>query len=298
MRRGSSSAATSALLRSVQQRVLASGASAASGGSNVVAYSGGVDSSLVAAVVRQSFPTNSFACIGISAALPDIQKDIARRVAHHIGIELREVPTYEGEDAEYRANKGRSCLHCKTHLYDALRAVASQVGSSSSGAGGGQQRLNVLFNGTNRDDRKDPTRLGLIAADNYDVASPIDHLSKDEVRSLSRALGLPNWDHAASPCLRSRLAFGVEATTARLAAVEEAENVVRDILALKVCDNLRVRYMPGERAVIELDDTRVEEARHMSDQLLIKVKGLGFQTVEVASFKSGSLSGYSVASSA
>ena len=113
----------------------------------------------------------------------------------------------------------------------------------------------LLYNGTNADDLLDPTRLGLIAASDFLVRSPLDLVAKGDVRRAARHLGLPNWDAAASPCLRSRLAIGVEATRDHLRAVEMAEAFVRDVLGLDGASNARVRMMAGGRAVVELDDS-------------------------------------------
>ena len=118
----------------------------------------------------------------------------------------------------------------------------------------------MLFNGTNADDLTDPTRLGLVAAETFDVFSPLAGLSKAEVREMAREQGLPNWDAAASPCLRSRLQLGVEATPARLAAVELAEEIVRAGLALGAHQTLRVRLLEGNKGVVEVEPALVEAA--------------------------------------
>jgi uncharacterized protein len=215
-------------------------------------------SSLVAQLVHRTFPSNGLACIGLSAALPRSQLDLARDVATHIGMPLREIATKEGNVPEYVANKGNSCFYCKTELYTTLNNLARGLQSSDMDDGG--QRQVVMFNGTNADDRRDPTRLGLVAADNFSVASPLSDMTKDEVRQVSRELGLPNWNHAASPCLRSRLAFNVEATALHLAAVESAERITREQLTLFPEDNLRVRMLAGQRVAIEVDSARVEMA--------------------------------------
>eukprot|EP00658_Telonema_sp_P-2_P006260 TRINITY_DN12394_c0_g1_i1.p1 TRINITY_DN12394_c0_g1~~TRINITY_DN12394_c0_g1_i1.p1 ORF type:complete len:149 (-),score=36.44 TRINITY_DN12394_c0_g1_i1:541-987(-) len=98
--------------------------------------------------------------------------------------------------------------------------------------------------------RQDLTRVGLVAADNFSVASPVDQLTKTQVRAAARAAGLPNWEVAASPCLRSRLAFGVEATATSLGIVEKGERLVRAPLKLHHTDNLRLRILgPGRAAV-------------------------------------------------
>ena len=110
----------------------------------------------------------------------------------------------------------------------------------------------ILYNGTNADDTKDPTRLGLVAASNFRVLSPLDQITKNEVRLASKYFGLPNWNAAASPCLRSRLAMGVEATEKHLKAVERAEEFVRRVLDLDTSRDVRVRMLAGGKAMVEL----------------------------------------------
>jgi len=300
----SAAAEVDSLLRGVE-------AAGTAGGVNIVAFSGGVDSSLVAALVHRVYPERSLACTGISAALPAAQLSLAREVATTIGIPMYEVQTEEGVNPDYIANDGMACFHCKSELYGTLEAVASFASDSTApitegagagiggvggvggvGGGNGHQRWIgrelplevrrvleacthsvdesgqqgdsmagagvgvgddggdggpstpatrvVLYNGTNAEDRMDVTRVGLKAAQNYSVASPISDLTKDQVRSVARHLGLPNWNHAASPCLRSRLALGVLATDDALRRVEEAEGLVREALPwIDVHHNLR-----------------------------------------------------------
>jgi len=120
-----------------------------------------------------------------------------------------------------------SCYHCKTALYSTLTSVLTHVESTSIG------NL-TLYNGTNLDDLSDQTRVGLLAASKFNVYSPLSSLPKTEVRSLAKHLGLPNHNHAASPCLRSRLAFGVEATSDHLRKIERGEDFVRSTLGLPV----------------------------------------------------------------
>ncbi|KAL3786726.1 hypothetical protein ACHAWO_013713 [Cyclotella atomus] len=232
---------------------------------NVVAFSGGVDSSLVAALVHKSFHSHSHnnntgsvqAVLGISNAVPQTQIEMARNVANTIGIQLREVTTQEGNDEAYIKNDGHACFVCKTHLYSTLETVANAVmkeQEESKGVNGATNNNSViLYNGTNADDTRDPTRLGLVAASNFRVHSPLDHITKDQVRQASKYLGLPNWNAAASPCLRSRLAMGVEATERHLKAVEKAEEFVRRVLVLDETRNVRVRMLSGGKAMVELD---------------------------------------------
>jgi len=159
-----------------------------SGGRNLVAFSGGVDSSVVAAAVHKVFPDNSSAVIGRSSALPVSQLRLAREVASHIGIELIEFETKEGGREQYLENNGMACYACKSELYSGLEGVIDFVSSSSSSLSSSLSSSSSslplrLFNGTNRDDRADDTRVGLMAASEFAVESPIDHLHKDEVRA-------------------------------------------------------------------------------------------------------------------
>jgi uncharacterized protein len=264
---------------------------------NVIAFSGGVDSSLVAALVHRVFnhhtidDTSSFtrqrgsiqAVLGISPAVPQSQIIMARTVANTIGIDLTEVPTSEGSDETYQRNDGYACFVCKTHLYSTLETVANAVmkqqqeqyqnrkqqyyqqkGGEEEGQQNEYDAYNsvILYNGTNADDRTDPTRLGLIAASNFKVHSPLDQISKEEVRFAAKHLGLPNWNAAASPCLRSRLAMGVMATSNHLRAVEKAEEFVRNVLNIDETVNARVRMLAGGKAVVELDDSILIGTNH------------------------------------
>jgi PP-loop superfamily ATP-utilizing enzyme len=228
--------------------------------------------------------------------VPEEQVDIARKVAAKIGIELLEIETDEGKDPTYIANAGKACLACKTHLYSALEAVAEAAMTSanaSSTGGNGQPRRVVLYNGTNADDTRDPTRLGLVAASNFRVESPLLQTTKADVRRAAKHLGLPNHDYAAAPCLRSRLAFGVEATRAHLQAVGEAERRVRAALELDPTANLRVRMLARNQAMVELDQHVLidTDAENLLDREGFEnvFQELGFASYGVRAFKSGAV---------
>jgi len=260
---------------------------------HITAFSGGVDSSLTLQLVSIAFPETSLAVIGVSAALPAEQLAIARDVARVVDVELLEVATDEGSKVDYVANKGQSCFHCKTSLYSALSSVLHTSTALHTTAD-----PVTLYNGTNKDDRADPTRIGLLAAANFDVVSPLSSLTKPEVRAMSKLLGLPNHDFAASPCLRSRLAFGVEATTEHLAKIERAEAAVKEALLLPVEKNLRVRLLAGGKVAVELDydggeggySGWVEEQRGiLRDEGVERefLEELAFTSMQVRRFKSG-----------
>ena len=282
---------------------------------HVIAFSGGIDSSVAAALIHnvlESDNARSFkyaketatAVLGISPAVPLDQRDLARTVANTIGISLEEVTTTEGTDELYQANDGRACLACKTHLYDNLKGIArhyrtistSEVDEQRSSSGTTTTDT-ILYNGTNADDLQDPTRLGLVAAQNFEVRSPLQGLSKNQVRAVGKHLGLPNWDHAASPCLRSRLAVGVAATEDHLKVVEQAEAFVKQRATDEVWDprrSLRVRILSKNRAMIEVDDDSLrqriqEEIQSSKDWENAFVHQWGFASVHVRRFKTGSV---------
>ncbi|KAF4039449.1 hypothetical protein GN244_ATG08280 [Phytophthora infestans] len=257
---------------------------------NVVAFSGGVDSSLAAALVFQVFPDTGAACIGRSAALSSVQLRQAREVASHIGVPLWECHTDEAKLEGYVANQGKSCYYCKTTLYSTLNQVAEFAWQEMQQHG--EEIKPVLYNGTNADDQLDPTRVGLVAATEFEVVSPLSGLTKQEVRDVAKYLGLPNWNAAASPCLRSRLQFGVEATQQHLHRVEKAEEFVRELVHLEPQMSMRVRFLAGNKAAVELDTEGLEKAIPHFDVIDAELRRLGFNDVDIRAFRSGSLSGY------
>ncbi|CAI5709147.1 unnamed protein product [Peronospora destructor] len=151
----------------------------------------------------------------------------------------------------------------------------------------------MLYNGTNADDLLDSTRVGLMAASEFKVVSPLSELTKQEVRDVAKYLGLPNWNAAASPCLRSRLQFGVEATQQHLHQVEQAEDFVRNLIHLKPQMSLRVRFLAGNKAAVEVDNEVLEKAVSHFDTIDAELRRLGFNAVDIRAFRSGSLSGFS-----
>ena len=273
---------------------------------HVVAFSGGVDSSLVAALVFKAFPHSSRAVLGVSSSLSATQHTLAHNIATQIGIPLEEVYTEEGTNEVYLENEGQACYACKTSLYTALnweKILSVKMERTNDDkdilrknddflAKKGKRK--VLYNGTNADDVKDATRVGLKAAHEFDVISPLLSLglTKDKVRALAKEIGLSNHDYAASPCLRSRLAYGVRATTDALKRVEQAEELVKKNLKniINTSTNFRVRHLKSGGARIELDE-HILEKQMAENELLLETLGtqivakLGYSHVVYGKYK-------------
>ena len=254
---------------------------------HVVAFSGGVDSSLVLKLLMDASSSTDRvqAILGISNAVSQEQIHQAHSVAAHIGADLVTVETKEGADDVYLANAGQACLACKTHLYSSLQAVMDHVDDDANDHHGV-----LLYNGTNSDDTQDPTRLGLIAARNFSVQSPLLYSTKQQVRMAAKYLGLPNHQTAASPCLRSRLALGVHATASHLNMIEQAERRVKLDLQLAETVNFRVRMLTNRRARVEVDEPYVQQAEGWIQEWgSFFHQELGFTSVSVKAFQSGSV---------
>jgi len=201
-------------------------------GSVLVACSGGVDSVFLAhEAARVLGPARALAVTGISPSVATDQRDTAASVARRFGIPWRRLWTREMEDPRYVANDGQRCYHCKTELYGRLARLAPIWGYAA------------VVDGANADDADD-YRPGARAAVEHGVRSPLREagLGKADVRALSRRNGLPTWDAPASPCLASRLAYGIEVTEERLWQVERAERILRD---MGERGDLRVRHHGG-----------------------------------------------------
>jgi uncharacterized protein len=243
----------------------------------VVAYSGGTDSTLVAAVAARALGDRSLAVTAVSASLPPGELAEARSVAARLGISHRTVRTRETERREYLRNGIDRCYHCKTELYDVLRAVAERAGRAT------------VVSGANADDLGD-YRPGLRAAEEHGVRHPLVEvgLTKTDVRQAARALGVPTWDKPASACLSSRIAFGVTITVEELSKVGRAERVLRD-LGFRQC---RVR-IHGDLVRIEVepeDVPRLAEAG-VRKRVVEAILALGYRyvTLDLQGFRSGSM---------
>ena len=244
-----------------------------------VGYSGGVDSAYLAVVARRELGVDGvLAIIGRSASYPAEQWRTAREVADRFGVPVLEVDTQELADPRYAANPSNRCYFCKTELWGRLLPLARARGFAT------------VADGTNADDLADH-RPGARAATEHAVASPLADLgfTKAEIRLRSRALGLPTWQQPSSPCLSSRLPYGIGVTADRLAQVERAERAVR---ALGVEGDLRVRYHDDlARVELPAGDVGGWLAPERSAALVAAVRGAGFARValDLRGFRSGSL---------
>jgi uncharacterized protein len=247
-------------------------------GGAVVAFSGGVDSTLVAALAARTLGDRALAVTAVSPSLPPGEADAARRLATDLGIRHRIVRTHEAENPDYLANDLDRCYHCKTELYDVLARVAEESGGR------------VVFSGANADDLGD-FRPGLRAAAEHGVRHPLVEvgMTKEDVRSAARDLAIPIWDKPASACLSSRIRFGVTITVEELSKVGRAEQVLKE-LGFRQC---RVRVHDAELVRVEVDPDEVSRLAEpgVRELVVARLKALGWRyvTVDLEGFRSGSM---------
>jgi len=245
-------------------------------GSAIVAFSGGVDSSLVAAIAARALGPKALAITAVSPALATGELDGARDVARTIGIAHGTITTDEMHRDGYRANGRDRCYHCKSELYDALEGVAAERGYAA------------VLSGANADDLGD-WRPGLEAAREHGVVHPLIELPKTRVRELAEALGVPSARKPASPCLASRIPYGTAVTPDVLLQIDRAERAVKAL----GFDELRVRHF-GELGRLELPAdalARVAPGGRLEATLRHAVCSAGYERAVVgrAPLRSGSL---------
>jgi uncharacterized protein len=247
-------------------------------GSAAVAFSGGIDSTVVAQAAYIALGNRAVAITADSPSVPRAEIEDARQLAERIGIRHLLVSTEEFADANYVRNDGSRCYFCKSELYSRIESLLPELGAS------------VICSGANLDDEGD-YRPGLKAAAEHRVRHPLQEagFTKADVRALALAWGLPTWDKPASPCLSSRLAPGVEVTPERTARIEAAEKYLHE-LGYREC---RVRLHEGELARIEVPRSELlrflEPAVH--EELVRRLRDLGFRfvTLDLEGFRSGNL---------
>ncbi len=229
----------------------------------VVAFSGGVDSSLVLKMAADVLQKNALGVLAVSPSLPESERRDAIALAKGIGAGLEVVETDEVEDPEYQINAPNRCFHCKNHVYATLRRVAD-----------GHGVLHVL-DGMNAEDAFD-IRPGRAAAIKHGVRSPLNELdfTKQDVRDAAQALGLPNWDKPAAACLSSRVPYGTAVTVDLLKRIELAEKFLHSL----GFHELRARHH-GDVVRVEVPDSELKSAMEQRGAISGGLRALGWTYV-------------------
>ncbi len=247
-------------------------------GSCAVAFSGGLDSTVLAKAAQLALGERAVAVTGASESLAVGELEECRRLAERIGIRHEVIQTEELANPDYRRNEADRCYHCKTELFTRLEAIARQT------------RMAVVADGSNADDSREH-RPGMQAARDQRVRSPLAEcgLTKAEIRALALDWQLPTWDKPATPCLSSRIAYGESVTPERLAMIDRAERFLR----ARGFQPLRVRYHKGDMARIEVP---ADALARFADpdfrrEVIAEMKAAGFKFVslDLEGFRSGSL---------
>ncbi|MDQ6652852.1 MAG: ATP-dependent sacrificial sulfur transferase LarE [Acidobacteriota bacterium] len=246
-------------------------------GSAIVAFSGGVDSSYVAYIANDELGEKALCVTGESASLPASQRDETARLVHQFGLRREVIHTQELEDINYTANSPTRCYFCKDELYKKLKGLA------------GLRRIEFIVDGSTLDDLGD-YRPGRRAASEHGVRSPLIEagMNKEEVRLLSRRAGLPTWDKPASPCLSSRIAYGIPVTIERLSAVDRGEEILREMGFRE----FRVRHHDN---LVRLEIAAAEMTRALQldivGEFAARFRQLGFKyvTLDLHGYRSGAM---------
>jgi uncharacterized protein len=243
----------------------------------IVAYSGGVDSSYLAYVATEVLGKNALCIMGISPSVSQYQKSQAEAIAKNFNFNYQTIVTNELENPNYQQNPVNRCYFCKTELYDKLLEIARDLA------------IEFVVDGSNIEDLSD-YRPGKQAALEKGIRSPLieANLTKSEIRALSKRIGLPTWNIPSSPCLSSRIAYGVPVTIERLNKVEKAEDILRS-LGIK---EFRVR-VHADLARIEIARSELEKILKLDifDYLTQNFRKLGFKyvTLDLEGYRSGSM---------
>lgn len=246
-------------------------------GSAIIAFSGGVDSSYVAYIANAEIGGAALCVTGESASLATSQREEIAQLAKQFGLRREVIQTEEMEDINYTANSPRRCFFCKDELYKKLSKLASM------------RNIEFIVDGSTEDDLTD-YRPGRAAATGHGVRSPLIEagMKKAEVRELSRRVGLPTWDKPASPCLSSRIAYGIPVTIERLSAVDRGEEILREMGFRE----FRVRHH-DDLARLEIAPAEMPLALRIDviDDLARRFRELGFKyvTLDLQGYRSGAM---------
>jgi uncharacterized protein len=249
-------------------------------GTIAIAYSGGVDSTYLAAVAHEALGEKATLILGDSPSIPRAEVKEAVATAEDRGWNLTFVKTNELDNTDYAANDGARCYFCRTELFAEMQKYARE------------NAIAVMAYGAIMDDLLDPTRLGHKAAQENEVVSPLQQaaLSKDEIRTLSQRRGLPTWDKPSFACLSSRFPVGTPVTLDDLRKVECAEEVLRAF----GFHQFRARHH-GDLCRIELDAEGIERLAdaNLRESIVngIKATGYTFATLDLQGYRTGSTAG-------
>lgn len=240
-----------------------------------VAFSGGVDSTLLLKVARDALPDRVIAVIGVSETFPSWERHEAQIIAKTIGVPIYSVYSRELEDDCFSENPPDRCYHCKKHLFAEVRRIGDMEGIAE------------IADGNNADDVRSH-RPGKKASEEMGVRSPLAEagLTKREIRSLSSKMGLKTADKPQNACLASRIPYGEKITREKLAMVEKAEDHLRRMGFAQ----LRVRCH-GPIARIEVPEEKIEAVADKRDDIVRALKAVGFVyvTLDLEGFRSGSM---------
>ena len=243
----------------------------------LVAFSGGVDSAVVAKAACLALNEKAVAVTGVSPSLASGELELAQRIARDIGIRHETVDTNEFAQDGYLENQPNRCWHCKTELYDQLKNLGSKLG------------ITHILNGANVDDSGD-FRPGMKAAAENHVRSPLIEcgIDKSGVRALAKQWNLEVWDKPAMPCLSSRVVYGLDITAEKLSRIDAAERLLREL----GLNEIRVRYHHDDLARIEVSPAQLAVLldEHTRNLVARELREIGFRyvTIDLEGFRSGS----------
>ena len=243
----------------------------------LVAYSGGVDSTYVALIATQELGDKAVCVMGISPSVSQTQHQEAEKIAQDFEFNYTTISTAEMDDPNYQANSTNRCYFCKSELYGKLAPFALE------------RNIKFILDGSNTDDTSD-FRPGRQAAKENNIRSVLIEagLSKREIRELSKKLGLSTWDKPASPCLSSRIAYGIPVSIERLSKVERGEKILHELGFRE----FRVRYH-GELVRLEIAPEEMERILHKQklDHVAEMFRALGFRyvTLDLHGYRTGAM---------